>query len=57
MQSVKFVNRKSNQFWLGYIKGYPKYWTQGKTLEDLHEHLLDLYHELKDPESYLKNPN
>jgi hypothetical protein len=46
MQTVKFVYWKSNQFWLGYIQDYPDYWTQGETLEDLKEHLRDLYLDL-----------
>jgi len=29
--------------WLGYLDEYPEYMTQGSTLEDLKEHLADLY--------------
>ena len=36
--------------WLGYIEEYPDYWTQGETLEDLHEHLKDLYLDLSNGE-------
>lgn len=32
--------------WLGYLQDYPDYWTQGDSLEDLKEHLRDLYHDL-----------
>ena len=32
--------------WLGYLKEFPDYWTQGKTLEELQESLKDLYNEL-----------
>jgi predicted RNase H-like HicB family nuclease len=46
MQTVKFVYWKGDKFWLGYIQDYPDYWTQGKTLKDLKEHLKDLYLEL-----------
>jgi len=46
MQTVRFVYWKSNQFWLGYIQDYPDYWTQGETLDDLKDHLRDLYLEL-----------
>ena len=28
---------------LGYLNEYPDHWTQGKDLEDLKEHLLDLH--------------
>ncbi len=30
---------------LGYLNAYPDHWTQGNNLEDLKEHLLDLYRE------------
>jgi predicted RNase H-like HicB family nuclease len=29
--------------YLGYLNDYPEHWTQGDTLEDLKEHLRDLY--------------
>ena len=32
--------------WLGYLDEYPDYMTQGETLEDLQEHLRDIYQEL-----------
>lgn len=31
---------------LGYLNEFPDYWTQGETLEDLKDHLLDLHKEL-----------
>ena len=43
MNSVKFVYWKTETAWLGYIQDYPDYWTQGESLEDLKEHLRDLY--------------
>jgi len=46
MQTVKYVYWKGDKFWLGYIQDYPDYWTQGKTLKDLKEHLRDLYLEI-----------
>jgi predicted RNase H-like HicB family nuclease len=45
MQVVKIVIWEENGAWLGYLQEYPDYWTQGETLEDLREHLKDLYHE------------
>jgi hypothetical protein len=30
----------------GYLQDYPDYWTQGETLDDLKEHLRDLYHDV-----------
>ncbi len=29
--------------YLGYLNDYPDHWTQGETVEDLKEHLRDLY--------------
>lgn len=31
--------------YLGYLNEYPDHWTQGEDLEDLKEHLQDLYKE------------
>ncbi len=30
-------------FHLGYLNEYPDHWTQGESLDDLKEHLRDLY--------------
>lgn len=46
MQVVKIVYWKGGKFWLGYLQDYPDYWTQGETLEDLKEHLKDLYKDI-----------
>jgi predicted RNase H-like HicB family nuclease len=43
MQTVKYVYWQEEDAWLGYLQDYPDYWTQGETLEDLLEHLKDLY--------------
>jgi hypothetical protein len=32
-------------FLLGYLNEFPDYWTQGESLDDLKEHLLDLHRE------------
>jgi len=32
--------------WLGHLDRYPDYMTQGMSLDDLREHLLDLYKDL-----------
>jgi predicted RNase H-like HicB family nuclease len=29
--------------YLGYLNDYPEHWTQGESLDDLKEHLRDLY--------------
>jgi predicted RNase H-like HicB family nuclease len=46
MHSVKYVHWQEGDWWLGYLEEYPDYWTQGDTLQDLVEHLKDLYLDL-----------
>jgi predicted RNase H-like HicB family nuclease len=46
MQVLKFVCWQDDQAWLGYLQDYPGYWTQGESLEDLKEHLKDLYQDI-----------
>ena len=46
MQTVRFVHWQEDDAWLGYLQDYPDYWTQGETLDDLLEHLRDLYEDL-----------
>jgi len=36
--------------WLGYLREYPSYWTQGESLEDLCAHLEDLRLDIKSGE-------
>jgi len=45
MHTVKFVYWEEDGALIGYLQDYPDYWTQGETLEDLKEHLRDLYHD------------
>lgn len=35
--------KESDGRYLGYLREYPDHWTQGETLEDLKEHLRDLF--------------
>jgi hypothetical protein len=46
MTTVKFVYWQDGDYWLGYFQEYPDYWTQGETLDDLKNHLADLYQDL-----------
>jgi predicted RNase H-like HicB family nuclease len=46
MQPVQIVYWEEDGAWLGYLRDYPDYWTQGETLEDLQEHLNDLYRDI-----------
>jgi hypothetical protein len=41
-----FTYWKNGDFFLGYLDEYAEYKTQGESLEDLKDHLLDLYKDL-----------
>jgi hypothetical protein len=42
MKSIGFTYWQDGHFWIGHLDEYPDYPTQGLTLEDLKEHLIDL---------------
>jgi hypothetical protein len=46
MQTIKYVYWEEDGGFLGHFIDYPDYWTQGDTLDDLKEHLLDLHRDL-----------
>lgn len=46
MRVEKFVHWQDGNMFLGYLLDYPDYWTQGETLEELKENLIDLYKDL-----------
>ncbi len=46
MQTVKFVYWQEDDVWIGYLADYPDYRTQGESLDDLKEHLKDLYQDM-----------
>lgn len=46
MNSVKIVYWQDNGMWLGHLQEYPDYHTQGDSLDDLKEHLRDLYRDI-----------
>jgi predicted RNase H-like HicB family nuclease len=46
MQTAKYVYWQEDEAWLGYLEEFPDYWTQGETLDDLIEHIKDLYIDL-----------
>ena len=50
MQTVKFVYWEEDGTWIGYLQDYPDYWTQGETLDDLREHLRDIYDDVTNGE-------
>lgn len=46
MSSIKYIYWQEDDAWLGYLEEFPDYWTQGETLDDLLDHLRDLYLDL-----------
>ena len=46
MTTARYVYWQEGDQWLGYFEDYPDYVTQGESLEDLQEHLKDLFSDL-----------
>ena len=46
MATARYVYGQSGTYWIGYFEEFPDYMTQGESLEDLQEHLRDLYRDL-----------
>lgn len=46
MATARYIYWKDGEHWLGYLEEFPDYQTQGESIEDLKEHLQDLYHDL-----------
>ncbi len=46
MYTTKIVYWQDDNFWIGYLQDYPDYMTQGETLDELKEHLKDLYDDI-----------
>ena len=46
METVRYVYWEDNGVWLGHLEEYPDYLTQGRTIEELQDHIKDLYEEL-----------
>jgi predicted RNase H-like HicB family nuclease len=42
---TKYIYWQDQDMFLGYLEEYPDYWTQGTSLEELQQNLLDLYQE------------
>ncbi len=40
--TAQFVYWQEDDMWLGYLQDYPDCWTQGMSLEELRENLLDI---------------
>jgi hypothetical protein len=46
MKTLAYTYWQDGDFWLGYLNEFPDYWTQGLSLNDLKDHLFDLYLDL-----------
>lgn len=46
MHRQKYIYWQDGDTWLGFLEEYPDYWTQGETMEELEENLMDVYNEL-----------
>ena len=46
METKKFIFYKEDDMYVGWLEEYPDYRTQGGTLEELKENLIDIYKEL-----------
>jgi hypothetical protein len=46
MSTARYVHWQDGDMWLGYFEEFPDYMTQGESLAELEENLLDLYQDL-----------
>ncbi len=46
METRKFVFFQDGDMWIGWLEEYPDYMTQGGTLEELKDNLLDIYKDI-----------
>lgn len=44
--SLDYTYWQDGEMWLGYLDEYPDYMTQGKTMDELKENLIDIFKEL-----------
>jgi predicted RNase H-like HicB family nuclease len=48
MRKVNIVYWQDNGMWLGYLQNHPDYLTQGGSLEELKDHLKDIWRDIDD---------
>jgi predicted RNase H-like HicB family nuclease len=46
LETKKFVYYQENDMWVGWLEEYPDYRSQGTTLDELIENLVDIYADL-----------
>jgi predicted RNase H-like HicB family nuclease len=43
---IKIVYKEEGEWYVGHIQEYPEYESQGKTIDELKENLLDIYNDI-----------
>lgn len=46
MSSNSFTYWEEDGYWIGYLNEFPDYKTQGKSLDELKDNLIDIYQDL-----------
>jgi predicted RNase H-like HicB family nuclease len=46
MSTARYIRWQDDEMWLGYFEEFPDYLTQGESLKEVEENLLDLYRDL-----------
>ena len=46
MEKKRYVYWRDEDMWLGYLEEFPDYMSQGESLEELKENLIDIYKEI-----------
>ena len=46
MEKKKYIYFKDDDMWVGYLEEFPDYMSQGTTIEELEENLIDIYKDL-----------
>ena len=44
---INIIYKKEKEWFIGHIQEYPDYESQGKTIEELKENLLDIYDDIE----------
>jgi hypothetical protein len=46
MTTQRYIYWQDEEMWMGYLEGFPDYWTQGDSEAELKANLADLYQDL-----------
>ena len=46
METRRFIYYEEDGYFIGWLEEFPDYRTQGRTMEELREHLVEIYKEL-----------